>query len=54
MITRPHMYLFAPPNFLPNVQVYFELLSLWKLYREREPPFNKSYFAKHVYLVGKD
>lgn len=54
MITRPHMYLLAPPNLPPSVQFPFELLSLWKLYGEREPPLNKFYFAKHVYLVGKD
>lgn len=54
MITRPHMYLLAPPNLLSNVQVSVELLSLWKLYGQREPPLNKFYFAKHVYLVGKD
>lgn len=62
MITRPHMYLLAPPNFLPNVQVTFKPLSLWKPYGEGEPPLNNyhisvnviEYFAEHVYLLGRN
>ena len=54
MITRLHMYLLAPPHLPPNVQAPFKLLSLCKLYGERELPLNKFYFAKQVYLVGKD
>lgn len=31
MKTICHMYLLAPSNFLPNFQLPFKLLSLWKL-----------------------
>ena len=60
--TRSHMYLLAAPNSLPNVQVPVKPLSLWKLYGEGEPSLNNDhisinfieYFAKHVYLTGRD
>ena len=62
MKTRSHMYLLAAPNSLPNVQVPVKPLSLWKLYGEGEPSLNNDhisinfieYFAKHVYLTGRD
>lgn len=59
MKTICHMYLLAPPNLLPNFQLPFKLLPLWKLGGERGPSLNhyhhyrKLYFAKQVSLCER-